>query len=172
MTRDPFPTKYMLGFEFADGSAFVGETLEPKRFIRAVMREWQSTEQPVVRVISSFQDYLDDGRGYDIHGKYVARYRAMTAGKLLRSRGVNADGSPKTYDGSVLDFRPEVIAAAGAMPWGHGKLLLIDGVTSMPPDPAVPKKDRAMGWAILAGGTSLLVGAAILMRHKASESDR
>jgi hypothetical protein len=168
MTRDPFPTKYMLAFDFADGSVFVGETADPKLYIRTVMREWRSDERPVVRVVSSFRDIVNDGRGYDIHAKYKARYRAMIAGKVMRARGVGPDGLPRTYAGSDLEFHADVIEAAGSIPWGEGELLMIDGLTSSPADPAMPAAARPIGWAIVAGGVGLALGAALLRRRKAS----
>lgn len=163
MTLDPTPMKYMLAFDFADGSVFVGETSAPKRFIRALMREWQSDERPVVRIVSSFRDIVNDGRGYDIHAKYVARYHAMTAGKRIRARGLDDNGLPQTYEGSALDYHADVIAAAGSMPWGSGDLLLIDGVTKTPVDPARPA--RPIGWAIVASGVGLALGAVALRRR-------
>lgn len=166
--RDPSPTKYMLAFDFADGSAFVGETADPKLYVRMVMREWRSDERPVVRVVSSFRDIVNDGRGYDIHAKYKARYRAMIAGKVMRARGVGPDGLPRTYAGSDLEFHADVVAAAGSIPWGEGELLMIDGLTSSSADLAVPATARPIGWAIVAGGVGLALGAAILRRRKAS----
>lgn len=166
--RDPSPMKYMLAFDFADGSVFVGETADPKLYIRTVMREWRSDERPVVRVVSSFRDIVNDGRGYDIHAKYKARYRAVVAGKVMRARGVGPDGLPRTYDGSDLEFHADVIEAAGSIPWGEGELLMIDGLTSSPAVPAMPVKSRPIGWAIVAGGVGLALGAAILRRHKVS----
>lgn len=174
MKRDPYPIKYMLAFDFADGSVFVGETSEPKRFIRAVMREWQSDERPVVRAVSSFRDIVNDGRGYDIHAKYVARYRAMIAGKLIRARGLGADGLPQTYAGSALEFHADVVSAAGSIPWGGGDVLVIDGITSMPADPGklvdTAKGAAALpiGLAIVAGGVGLAIGVAVMRRRKAS----
>lgn len=171
MKRDPFPTKFMLAFDFADGSVFVGETADPKLYIRTVMREWRSDERPVVRVVSSFRDIVNDGRGYDIHAKYKARYRAMIAGKVMRARGVGPDGLPRTYAGSDLEFHVDVAAAAGSIPWGEGELLMIEGLTSPPADPAMPATARLIGWSIVAWGIGVVLGAALVRRRKASGFD-
>lgn len=161
MTRDPYPMKYMLAFDFADGSVFVGETSDPKLYVRTIMREWRSEERPVVRVVSRFCDVVNDGRGYDIHAKYVARYRAMIAGKVMRARGVGAGGSPRSYASSAIEFHPDVIDAAGSIAWGCGDLLMIDGLTS------ITAKARPIGWALVAGGVGLIAGAFVLRRHMA-----
>lgn len=171
MTGGDYPTKLMLAFDFADGSVFVGETADPKLYIRTVMREWRSDERPVVRIVSSFRDIVNDGRGYDIHAKYKARYRAMLAGKVMRARGVGADGLPRTYPASDLEFHADVVAAAGSVPWGDGELLAIDGVTSLPGNPVVPAKAPPIGWAIVAGGLGLAIGVAVLRRRHALSGD-
>ncbi|WP_037493783.1 hypothetical protein [Sphingomonas sp. PAMC 26605] len=174
MTGDDYPIKLMLAFDFADGSVFVGETSEPKRFIRAVMREWQSDERPVVRVVSSYRELVNQSRGYDIHSKYVARYGAMLAGKGIRARGLGADGLPRTYAGSDLEFHADVISAAGSIAWGGGDPLVIDGITSMPANlekPAGPANAAAMrpiGLAIVVGGVGLALGAVAMRRRKLS----
>jgi len=109
-----FPTKYMLAFDFTDGSVFVGETVNPKGYIKALMREWRSKELPVVRVVWQWTD-LDHGKGFDLHSKYVARYRAMIAGKRLRARGIGPHGSPVTYDSSTLTFVSDVMGTGERM---------------------------------------------------------
>lgn len=126
-----YPTKFMLAMNFRDGTVFVGETFRPKAFIKALLREWRSDDLPIVRVVSRYCD-MDDGRGYDLHAKYVARYRAFLAGKTIRVRGLGTDGLPITYRMTADDFRPSVVQAAGKTRWGYGDLLYIEGVTRLP----------------------------------------
>lgn len=155
-----FPAKYMLTFDFSDGSVFVGESMNPKLYIRALMREWRSDERPVVRIVSRYFDH-DDGRGYDLHGKYVARHLAMMAGKVIRARGLGEHGLPQTYAATDIEFRPDVIEAAGSTSWGCGDLLLIDGVTSKPESPRIPVPTRLNSWVLIACGIGLAAGAAL-----------
>lgn len=155
-----FPTKYMLAFDFADASVFVGETVNPKGYIKALMREWRSKELPVVRVIWKWTD-LDHGRGSDLHAKYVARYRAMIAGKRLRARGLGQDGFPVSYASSSLYYRPDVIEKAGATQWGYGDLLLIEGVTAKPDNPPAPSPRRGLEWVFVGGGLALMASVTL-----------
>jgi len=154
------PTKYMLAFDFTDGSVFVGETVDPKTYIKGLMRGWRSKELPVVRVVSQYVDF-DHGRGFDLHSKYVARYRAMLAGKRIRATGLGQDGLPVVYDSSTLTYRPDVIEKAGCSQWGYGDLLLIDGVTAKPKDSPAPAPQRRLGWVIAEGGLALTAGVTL-----------
>lgn len=155
-----FPAKYMLAFDFADGSVFVGESMNPEVYIRALMREWRSDERPVVRIVSLYFD-PDRGRGYNLYGKYVARYPAMLAGKVVRARGLDEHGLPQTYASGDINFVPDVIEAAGSTSWGCGDLLLIDGVTSKPESPRIPVPTRLNSWVLIACGIGLAAGAAL-----------
>jgi hypothetical protein len=118
--------RYVLAIEFEDGTAYVGDTQHPQRFVKMVRRVWPNEPPPRAWIAYDYVNFFSSTSNFE---KAVQRCRAAIRNKRLRSGGAG-DGNIGIYSRDIGSFSNMAFQAALRHPWEVGTPLVVEGVTS------------------------------------------